>query len=221
MLDDLILHDLKNPLSGITGSIGLFLDDTLGPINAEQKKYLENINFSAKKLALLLLELSFINNAEKGDLAVAKSAFPAGELLKELTWLRRLAEKESKTIKENVDGNLSVRADKELTVMIIADLLLNAVKQAERGGAVTLNLKQEKDHFMFEIIHPGEGVPKEYAAKIFNKNFRAENPQLKAKTSPGLGFYFCKLAVEAQGGSISVESTVGQGSRFYFYLPRA
>lgn len=220
MLDDQILHDLKNPLSGITGSIGLFTDDMLGPITKEQRDYLENIDFSAKKLTLLLQELTFINNAEQGKPDVKKTTFPAGELLKELAWVKRLADKESKTIEEKVDSNLSVLANKDLTVMIIEDILLNAVKQTSRGGKVTLNLKTEKDHFVFEVTHLGESVPKEYAAKVFDKTFRADNPKLKTMASPGLGFYFCKLAVEAQGGKIGVESEQGKGTRFYLSLPQ-
>ncbi|MFA6418392.1 MAG: ATP-binding protein [Candidatus Margulisiibacteriota bacterium] len=214
MLDDLILHDLKNPLSGITGSIGLFLDGTLGPISEEQQKYLINIDFSARKLALLLMELSSINNAEQGELIINKTSFPAREFEKELVWIRQLAGKEDKTIAVAIDNNLTVRADKELTLMAIEDLLLNAVKQVDRGGQVSFNIKKEKDGALFEITTAGDGIPQAYASKVFDKDFRAEHPELKLKTSAGLGLYFCKLALGAQGGRIGVE-----GARFYYSLP--
>lgn len=220
MFDDLILHDLKNPLSGITGSLGLFLEGLLGPVSEEQKQYLENIDFSAKKLALLLRELTAINNAENGMLAAAKSSFPAGELRAELNWVKQLAAKENKTIAANFDDNLSLTADKELIITVSADLLLNAAKQIDRDGRVVFNIKQDKDGFLFEIIYQGEGLPPELAAKVFDKNFRAANPQLKSKTSPGLGFYFCKLAVAAQGGRIGLDSGPGKSSRLYFSLPK-
>ncbi|HVN67146.1 MAG TPA: HAMP domain-containing sensor histidine kinase [Candidatus Sulfotelmatobacter sp.] len=215
MFDDQVLHDLKNPLSGITGSIGLFLEGLLGPLDAEQKKYLTNIDFSAKRLTLLLMELSAVANAEKKQLVVTKVPFPAGELREETAWLKQLAALENKTIVDTFDDDLSLPADKKLTVMIVTDLLLNACKQTDRGGRVTFSIKPDKGGPLFEIGFSGEGIPREFTAKIFDKNFRADHPELKAKTGAGLGLYFCKLAVEAQGGKIGAE-----GARFHFRLPQ-
>jgi NtrC-family two-component system sensor histidine kinase KinB len=218
MFDGQVLHDLKNPLSGITGSVGLFLEGMLGPLGEDQKKQLENIDFAAKKLALLLAELTFINDAEQGGTAVAPAPFPTAELRPELAWVKQLAAKEDKTIADSFDDKLSLRADKGLTLMVIQDLLLNAVKQIDRGRQATFNIKQDKDRLLFEIIYDGEGIPKEFLAKVFDKDFRAKHQEFKTKASPGLGFYACKLAIEAQGGQIGFESQSGR-SRAYFYLP--
>jgi signal transduction histidine kinase len=220
VFDDLVLHDLKNPLAGITGSVGLFLEGLLGPLSEDQQKQLENIGLGAKKLALLLAELTFINNAEQGGPAVSPTPFPAAALRPELAWIKQLAAKESKTIADTFDDKLELRADQALTAMVLQDLLLNAVKQVDRGGQVSFNIRQEKDSLLLEISYGGESLPPEVLPKVFDKDFRAANQKLKSKTSPGLGFYFCKLAVEAQGGRIGLESRPGQ-SRLYFYLPSA
>ena len=220
MFDGQILHDLKNPLAGITGSTGLFLEGMLGPLTEDQRKQLENIDFAAKKLALMLAELTFINNAEQGGAAVSPATFTAAELRPELAWVKELAAKEDKTIAESFDDALNLRTDKELTVMVLQDLLMNAVKQIDRGRQVQLNIRQDKKQFLFEITYGGEGIPKEFLARVFEKDFRAKHQELKTKTSAGLGFYACKLAVENQGGQIGLESAPGK-SRIYFYLPAA
>ncbi len=219
MFDDQILHDLKNPLAGITGSAGLFLDGLLGPLDDDQRKQLENIDLAARKLTLLLKELSAVANAEHGALTAEKSCFAAGELARDLDWIIRLGGKENKTVAAEVDERAKVCGDKDLTSLVLQDLLHNALRQTERGGEARGAVSIEKDGgCQFEITYGGAGFPPELAPHVFEKNFRAEHQELKLLTSPGAGFYFCKLAVEAQGGRIGLESRPGQ-TRLYFRLP--
>jgi two-component system sensor histidine kinase ResE len=218
MLNDQIIHDLKNPLTTIFGTVDLFLDGTLGQLTGEQKGYLETIHASTQRLMILLAELQFIAKNEKGEASVSKSVFPAEDLLKELSWLKRSAEKSSKTIDLRPDPGLNVTADKDLTLTIISDLLLNAVKQTERGGKVEFNINKINGSYKFEIKAPGEVIPKEFTDKVFDKDFIVDYPKLRTKVSPGSGFYFCKLAVEAQGGKIGIEVN-SKGTSFYFLLP--
>ncbi len=220
MFDDQILHDLKNPLAGITGSLGLFLEGLLGCLDDDQRKQLENIDFSAKKLTLLLKELSVVSNAEQGPLLLNKGTFPAGELRPGLDWIIRLAAKEQKAVELSFDDKLSLSADKELTGLVVQDLLHNATRQAERGGRAVLALSREKDgQLLFEISSDGSaGFPPEALPHVFEKDFRTKHQELKMMTSPGAGFYFCKLAVEAQGGRIGIESRPG-ATKVYFRLP--
>ena len=142
MLDDQIIHDLKNPITAIFGTVDLFLDGTLGQLTSEQKGHMETVHASTKRLIILLAELQFIGKAENGEASVSKSTFPVAELLKELSWLKLSAEKNNKTVEIHADPGLMVRADKDLTSTIIEDLLLNAVKQTERGGKVGFNINK-------------------------------------------------------------------------------
>ena len=220
MFDDQILHDLKNPLAGITGSVGLFLEGLLGPLDEDQKKQLENIELSAKKLTLFLKELSVVGCAENGQLTVGKTAFRADELVPELDWIKRLAAKEEKSIALGIEEKLSLTADRELTALVLQDLLHNAVRQTERGGRAGLTVTdKKKDGLLFELVSNGSSsFPSEQLAHVFEKDFRTKHQELKMMTSPGAGFYFCKLAVEAQGGQIGIESRPGL-TRLFFRLP--
>lgn len=221
MFDDQILHDLKNPLAGITGSVGLFLEGLMGPLDDEQKKQLDNIDLGAKKLTLLLKELSVVSSAEQDQITVSKSPFPAAELRPEFGWIVRLAAREDKALELNFDDKLSLTADRELTALVLQDLLHNAARQTERGGRAGLTIKNEKGEFLFEVSSGGgTAFPAEALPHVFDKNFRAEHQELKMMTSPGSGYYFCKLAVEAQGGRIGIESRPGL-TRIFFHLPAA
>ena len=71
------------------------------------------------------------------------------------------------------------------------------------------------------MVDNGEGIPKEYLERIFDRFFKIENQQLKSSVDTGLGLTLCKMAVEAHQGKIGVESQVGKGSRFFFALPQS
>ena len=220
MFDDLILHELKNSLSGITTAAGLFLDGLLGEISPEQKKYLENIDLGARRLATILAELTFINNLERQNYRPAKTLFPAAELTRDLEWLKRTATRENKAITETIDPKLSLLGDRALILLVVTELLLNALRQTPSGAAaVEFKIGPERDGSQIEVSDSGTGVPQDYLPKLFDRDFLAANPQFKGMTNPSPGLYFCKQAVEAQGGRIGVERRAGLGSRFYFTLP--
>jgi len=219
VFDDLILHDLKSPLSGITSMVEMFLSGLLGPLTEDQIKSFYLIKTSAKQISSLLMELQVIRNIESKNFEPRKESFSAEELLKEIQWLKNSAEKEGKELITDVENTLIISADKELAIRMAEDLILNGIKQSERGAKINFNIKREKNRILFEVIDSGKGVPKEYLPRVFDKSFKTDNPQLKTKIGPGLGFHFCKLVVEAQGGEIAMENLPKKGSRYYFYLP--
>ncbi|MDD5593631.1 MAG: HAMP domain-containing sensor histidine kinase [Candidatus Margulisbacteria bacterium] len=225
-LTQLLVHDLKNPLSGIVSTSEMFVRGMLGSMTEEQKKYLNDIEVSSLKLSNLIQDLLDIGKMEEDRLDLKKSSFSAADLFEDLVWICNNARLEEK----NVDlcaqkdtrsyADLNIHADRALITRVLENLLTNAIKHISRGGNVTLRIARQNNEILFEIIDTGEGIPKEYLDKLFNRFFKVETQNLKTRIDTGLGLYFCKLAVEAHGGRIGVESTVGKGSRFYFFLPQ-
>ena len=112
-----------------------------------------------------------------------------------------------------------MNGDQSLLTRVIENLVGNALKHTPTGGKVTLRASRQGGRSLFEVIDNGEGIPAEFLPRIFDKFFKVESSTLKSKIDTGLGLTFCKMAVEAHGGEIKAESTVGRGSRFFFYLP--
>ncbi len=218
-LTGLIVHDLKNPLAGIVSANELMLGGLLGPLTADQKKYLEMEKTGARKLLNLIMDLLETRKMEENKMTLNRSSFTLGDLAKEFSWLELLAAQEKKTFSLTLDRELTFSADRNLLVRVIENLVGNAIKHTPAGGKIELRISRAGKEILFEVIDTGEGIPAEYLDKLFNRFFKVETQNLKTRIDTGLGLYFCKLAVEAHGGRIGVDSAVGRGSRFFFFLP--
>ena len=112
-------------------------------------------------------------------------------------------------------------ADREKVRRVLVNLLANAIKFTPRGGSVSLSASHAADdqQVLVAVADTGEGIPEEYRETIFDKFAQVESRKAGRSMATGLGLTFCKMAVEAHGGRIWVESKVGEGSTFFFTLP--
>ncbi|MBU0574043.1 MAG: PAS domain-containing sensor histidine kinase, partial [Candidatus Margulisbacteria bacterium] len=219
-LRHMIVHDLKNPLVGITNTAELFLDNLLGPITDKQRENLQSMLGSSKKLSNLIMDILQVKSIEEQKMKINKREFQAEEMLKNLAWLNNLALGKKTRFETQCQPGLTINGDPDIITRVIENLASNAIKHTPREGSVALNIKEEKDSILFEVADTGEGIPREYQEKIFDKFFKVKDQSMKTQLDTGLGLAFCKLAVETMGGQIGVESEMGKGSRFYFTLPK-
>ncbi|MGH7633691.1 MAG: sensor histidine kinase, partial [Gemmatimonadaceae bacterium] len=113
-----------------------------------------------------------------------------------------------------------IRADRRLLRRVFANLLQNALVHTTRGVAIGLSARRDlAAGVVFAVSDSGPGIPPEYQEVIFRKFERVQRADARGGRSSGLGLAFCKLAVEAHGGRIWVQSTVGRGSQFFVMLP--
>jgi len=218
-LSQMIVHDLKNPLTGILSSVELA--GVLGPISDKQKELMETAKVNAKKLSNMIMDILDLGKMAENKLVLNKTTFSADDLAKNLSWVETLTKKENKQLILQIEKGVNVTADKNLIVRVLENLLSNAIKHTTPGGRITLSVKKDKNQILFEVVDNGEGIPKEYLERIFDRFFKIENQQLKSSVDTGLGLTLCKMAVEAHQGKIGVESQVGKGSRFFFALPQS
>ncbi|MGH8630234.1 MAG: sensor histidine kinase, partial [Burkholderiales bacterium] len=131
------------------------------------------------------------------------------------------AEADDKRITASAPADLPlVLADPTLVSRVLDNLISNALKYTERGGRVRLSAEMNQQAVIVRVQDDGEGVPPEHAERIFDKFAQVLNANgAPLRQGAGLGLTFCKLAVEAHGGRIWVESAPGQGSTFLFTLP--
>ena len=219
-LTHMIVHDLNNPLTAISGELQILKMEER-EFSAEQKKGLNSAFAASEDLKRMISDLLFINKMEENQLKLNCVEFKLEGLVQEVAdQLSVMAQMEHKTISLDTAGDMpEMSADIELVRRTIANLVNNAIKHSPSGGNVLIKafFKEEDNNFYILVRDSGGGIPEEYLNKIFDKFVQVNNE--KAKMGHGLGLTFCKMAVEAHGGKIWVESELDKGSTFYFTVP--
>jgi signal transduction histidine kinase len=221
-LTHMIVHDLRQPLQALLG--GLETLPILGELNAEQQEFLAMGVDGGAILLGMINDLLDVGKMESGTLELERDTCSVDQLVgAALRQVSFLAQEKGLDLAARLDPAAStVHADPDKLRRILVNLLGNAIKFTPRGGTVTVATALEPGGGVrFSVIDTGEGIPPEAFGRIFEKFGQVESRKAGRRMSTGLGLTFCKMAVEAHGGRIWVESELGRGSRFHFTLPTA
>lgn len=220
-LSAMVTHDLKGPLTGILGFLELLRGEELAD---RQKEYVEWAMASGKWLSVLVAGILDAAKLEAGELKLERTPVAVGE---EVEGAMALIDYQIRArdihVKTEIPGSLPpVPANREILRRIVVNLAGNAVELSPQGSALTIRagMGGDGESIVVTVCDEGPGIAKEYQGRIFDKFFQATlRERSSEKVSVGLGLAFCKLAVEAHGGQIWVESEPGHGSSFSFSLP--
>jgi signal transduction histidine kinase len=161
---------------------------------------------------------------EGGELHLEYKDLTAGDMVERaVQQVTSLATYKDVTLTQEIEpGMLPLQADEDKLLRTLVNLLGNAVKFTPAGGTITVCAEPTNDdgQIVFAISDTGEGIPREDLGRIFEKFGQVDSRKSGRKMSTGLGLTFCKMAVEAHGGRIWVESELGRGSTFRFSIPR-
>jgi len=164
-----------------------------------------------------------ISKMEDGSLRLEYQDLAATDLVEQaLEEIEALAqEKGLSLIRDLPTHSPTFSGDEEKLRRTLVNLLGNAVRFTPRGGTITASVQLDHDEKIasFAISDTGEGIPREAFARIFEKFGQVDTGRSTQKLSTGLGLTFCRMAVEAHGGRIWVESELGRGSCFSFTIP--
>jgi len=214
-----ITHDLRNPMTSIRGFIRFLYDGVAGPINEQQKKMLETMDRASFKLLNMINDILDLAKLEAGrmELNIEKT-----DLIKLITSVLELLQPQytRKNIKMTFippKDEIVINADSKLLERVYINLIGNAIKFTPEEGKITVGIEDYDNKILSYVQDTGEGIPKEYLDKIFEKFGQVKN---KAKGGTGLGLTICKYIIEAHNGKIWVESELGKGSKFIFELPK-
>jgi len=217
----IVSHDLRNLLGGIAASARL-LTSKYG--NSEAGKdavpTVERIQRYAARMNGLIGDLIDVASIDAGKLAVRPSAVNATELIAEaIDAFAHVAQEKGVSLKyERSERTLAATLDHDRVLQVLANLITNAVKFTNPGGAVTVRAAHTADALCISVLDTGIGIPEHMLESVFERFWQAgKNDQ----RGVGLGLYISKCIVEAHGGRIWDESKVGAGSAFHFTIRSA
>lgn len=213
-----ISHELKTPISAILMSLQLLEDHRIGALNDEQGQLAKSIKENSDRLLSITGELLNMTQVEAGKLQMMPKITKPIELIEYAIKANKVqADKFNIQIEveypEEKIGKLFV--DSEKIAWVLTNLLSNAVRYSKENGRVVIGAKQENERIELFVQDFGRGIDPRYHQSIFDRYFRV--PGTKVQGS-GLGLSISKDFVEAHGGTLTIESEMGKGSRFVMTL---
>ena len=222
--DDLmkmIVHDLKTPLTSVLATTEMLLTGDFGPVSEKQREALAEAEVKAEDLLALINDLLEVARIEDTSLRLELTPIAPAAFVSEMVhdWGMRLQQARATASVDVSDDAPVFDADRALLKRVFSNVVQNALTHAGRGVQLRLSARADASSVLFTIADNGPGIPPEYHELIFRKFERVKSPTAPRARSSGLGLAFCKLAVEAHGGRIWVQSRVGEGSAFHILLP--
>lgn len=220
----LTTHDLRSPLTVISGVINFFTSGRLGDMTPEQKNMVAMMERNTQSLIELVNDLLDASKLESGTLRLDLAPVELAPLVAELReTMLPMAKEKGITLEDRVADNLPrVNADAAKLRRVLVNLLSNALKFTRKGGRVEVSAAPEGQKTVrVSVADTGVGIPPEDLSRLFDKFEQARSRATRSEKGTGLGLYITRQLVQLHGGQINVESEVGQGSTFSFTIPIA
>ena len=215
-------HELKTPINVIIGYLDLLREGIYGQLTDEQTQILDTISKQANTLTRLVKRLLDISRFEASGgkldirevdlqrfLRTLESSFSVLAMQRDISF----------TVDHRPGLPAHVRWDEDRINEVLGNLLSNAFKFTDRGGKVALTVGTDDGKVVITVADSGAGIPPDQVPHIFDKFYQADNQAQAATKGTGLGLAIAKEIVEAHGGDITVETTVGVGTTFVVTLP--
>ncbi|MFY9822305.1 MAG: response regulator, partial [Thermoanaerobaculia bacterium] len=215
-------HEIRTPMSGVIGMTSLLLDT---PLTATQRDYVETIRTSGEALLVLINDILDLSKMESGKVTVERAPFDLGAVIAEsLEMVAPLAARQGLTLHRSIAPGTpeALVGDLARTRQILVNLLGNAVKFTPRGEVrVSLSARPLPDgrwEILFAVADTGIGIPEQELDRLFVDFHQLDGSLTRKHGGTGLGLAISRRLTELMGGKIWAESTLGQGSTFYFTL---
>lgn len=215
-----VSHELKTPISSIKMSLKLMDDERVGTMNKEQKELVQHIKEDCGRLLKITSELLDLAQVETGNLQLnfVKSD-PRKIAIYAMDAVRFQAEQKSIELELISRNNLpQISVDIEKTAWVLVNFLSNALRYSAEKSKIIVQIIENKEMIEFSVKDFGKGIEEQYQKRLFDKYFQVPTDG-NNKSGSGLGLAISKDFIEAEGGTIWVESAIGEGSRFCFSLP--
>jgi PAS domain S-box-containing protein len=216
-------HQLRTPLSAIKTYSHMLVDGYMGEVTPAQRKSLRTIISASNRMNELISTLLNITRIESGTIAVVPKNLHVDKIADEVTKeLSLSANDKDIALSLSISGKSPTTALTDALILkeIIINLVSNAIKYTPDEGSVHIDVKGRARDILVSVTDSGWGIPKFAHDQVFSKFFRAHNVVQRETTGTGLGLYLVKGLLERLEGSIWFDSEEGQGTTFYFTIPK-
>ena len=215
-------HELRTPLTSIKGFAENMLRGTLGALSERQLLYLNRINANADRLTRMIADLLDLSRIESGTVRMVWTQVDLPELVQEITeqlqFMAQTKEQQLKVLCHQED--LTMMGDQDRLQQIVTNLAHNALKFTPEKGTVTIGVSSEDSSTrVIEVSDTGPGIPPKSLSNLFDPFFQAHNDHEVGVKGLGLGLAIVKNLVGLHGGTITVNSTLGEGTTFRVTMP--
>ncbi len=217
-----IVHDLRTPLTNLLARLQTLETSGQGELCINSREIAGTGIVSSNRMLALVDSLLELSDLENDQMLIQQDSVQAAELVGEaIEQVKNWASQDNITLNTVITPpDTKLIADRRLTVHVLTTLISNAIEFSPSGSIITVSVRpDDQKSLQFSVKDQGRGIPEIWAKSIFDKNAQVEARNQGAPVGTGLGLTFCRLAVEAQGGEIWLESEVGKGTTFIFDLP--
>jgi NtrC-family two-component system sensor histidine kinase KinB len=214
-----ISHELKTPIASIKMSLKLLNDERVGALNTEQDQLVSHIKDDNDRLLKITSELLELSQVETGNIQL--NFVPVNPMqivdyaVTSIQFQAQQKQVQLEVVKD--DGLPYVQADVEKTAWVLVNFLSNALRYSAEKSKIIIEVTQRKDLVEFSVKDFGKGIDETYQKRLFDRYFQVPTDG-QNKSGSGLGLAISKDFINAQGGTIGLQSEIGAGSRFYFTL---
>jgi signal transduction histidine kinase len=217
-----VSHELRTPLHSIKGFVDIILMGKTGEINALQRDFLGTVKDSTTSLQRLIEDLLEFSRMEAGQIQLKPADISLhGVAEKVVEQLRPQAQEGELALTNDIPQDLAlVEADTMRIEQVLTNLVSNAIKFTPAEGAITIAAVDLGERVQVSVSDTGIGISEEEQKNVFERFYQVDSSATRSYRGAGLGLTICKFIVEYHHGEIWVESKEGEGSTFYFALPK-
>jgi PAS domain S-box-containing protein len=216
-------HELRTPLNSVLGLSEALLEEVYGPLTDKQRSSLNSVTESGRHLLSLINDILDLSKIEAGKMKLDAELFTVRDVCESsLRFIKEIAQKKRIGVALNIDGSVDqLTADERRVKQMLVNLLSNAVKFTPEGGRVGIDVRAADDPagVRFEVWDTGIGIAPSNQAKLFRSFVQLDSSLSREYSGTGLGLALVRRMAELHGGSVGLDSDMGKGSRFHFFLP--
>ena len=210
-----ITHEVRNPLHTIIGSLDMLELENLP--EEKRGKYISNAKNQVKRINRLFKDLKTLQRYDSDQQFIQKDNFDISKITGRIEdWYHEKASEKGIAFNVNKDP-VTVYADASKIEQVLENLVSNAVKYSQ-ADTIELKYEEEDGKLRVEVCDDGIGIPSEHLPRLFDRFYRTDKARSRDKGGTGLGLAVVKGIINAHDSDITVESEVGKGTKFVFYL---